>query len=236
MRAINLLPTQAVSQPGAGLGGKLPFVASGAVPLIALILVFVGYSSGSSAVSTKQAQLAAANAQIVALAKPVVVAPVAAAPPVDTSGLVAERTARLAALQSVLGNEIPWDTTLMNVARVLPANVWLTSLTVTSPTPADAVAPTPTPVAATTTTTATDTTTTTAAPPPAPVVAPIGFTILGSTYTEADVAFLLERLQLLPNLSNVLLVSTTDSVIAGKATVQFDVTASLTPASTASTP
>ena len=230
MRAINLLPKQAVGESRAGLGGKLPFVGSAAVPVIALILVFVGYSSSSSAVSTKQAQLASINAQILAAAKPVV--RVVTAPVVDTSGLVAERTQRLAAFQAAIANEVAWDTTLLDVARVLPANVWLTSLDVTSPTPADALAPTP--VAATTTTTTT--TADTPAPPPVATPALVGFTIAGSTYTQEDVAALLQRLQLLPTLSNVTLVSTAQALVGTKPVVQFNVTASVKPASATSQP
>ena len=231
MRAINLLPKQAVSQPRAGLGAKLPFVGSAAVPVIAVILVIVGYSSGQSAVTAKRAQLAALNAQVAAAAKPVALA--VSTPTLNTAGLVAERTQRLSALQSVLGNEVAWDTTLLNVARVLPANVWLTSLTAISPTPADAVAPAPVPAS-------TDSTTTTPADTPAPAAAPTasatGFTIAGSTYTEADVAALLQRLQLLPTLTNVTLVSTTEMLVGKKSLVEFNVTASLKPTPALSQP
>jgi hypothetical protein len=118
MRAINLLPKQAVGEASAGLNGKLPFVGAGAVPVIAAILVFVGYSSGHSAVATKETELATANAAVVA-SQPVV-APVSTTPIVSTSGLVLQRTQRLAALQTVLANEIFWDDTLRDLARVLP--------------------------------------------------------------------------------------------------------------------
>jgi hypothetical protein len=227
MRAINLLPNQAAAQATSGFGGKLPFVGSAAVPAIALILIFVGYSSGHSAVSTKQAQLATVNAQVLALAKPAV-SVVPTTPPVDTSGLVTERTERLAALQSVIGNEITWDTMLLDVARVLPANVWLTSLTVISPTPADVVV-TPLVAPAATTTTAGETPPVAPTPAAAPTPGPIGFTIEGSTYTQADVASLLQRLQLLPTLTNVSLVSATQTPVGTKDTVTFNITATLQP-------
>ena len=221
MRAINLLPRAAVGEARGGLGGKLPFVASGAVPVIALVLVIVGYSSSQSAVSTKQAQLATLSAQVATL-KPAIAVVKPAAP--STAGLVSERSLRLTALQSVLGKEVAWDTTLLDIARVLPANVWLTSLTATSPTPADAVAPAPVPPDPN----APATTTTTATPTPAPA-ATTTFTIQGSTYTEADVAALLQRLQLLPTLTNVTLVSTSQSLVGKKSLVDFNVTASIQP-------
>ena len=149
MRAINLLPKQAISEPRAGLGGKLPFVGSAAVPVLALILVIVGYSSGQlgrdhqagAAHGRERRDRGGRQARRLGCVDP----------RADTSALVVQRTQRLAALQSVLGNEVAWDTTLLNVARVLPANVWLTSLTAISPTPADAVAPAPAPPPTTTT-------------------------------------------------------------------------------------
>jgi type IV pilus assembly PilN-like protein len=224
MRAINLLPKQAIGQQRAGLGAKLPFVGSAAVPVVAAILVFVGYSSGHSALVAKQTQLAAVTAQLAAT-KPVI--SVASTPAPSTAGLVVERTQRLAALESVLGKEVAWDTTLLNVARVLPANVWLTSLTATSPTPADVVAPV---------SVAPTTTTTTPTPAPAAAASAAGFTIAGSTYNEEDVAALLRRLQLLPTLTNVTLVSTTQLLVGTKSLVQFNVTASLQPAPAPSHP
>jgi Tfp pilus assembly protein PilN len=232
MRAINLLPKQAVGARRGGLGSKLPFIGSGLVPVAAVILVFVGYSSGHSVVTAKQAQLTTLNAELAAV-KPAAVS-VVSTPALDTSGLVAERTQRLAALQTALGYEVAWDTTLLNLARVLPANVWLTSLVVKSPTPADVAPPAPPPVATTSTTSTT--TTTTATPPPAPVAPPVGFTIVGSTYSQADVAALLQRLQLLPTLSDVTLVSTTAQPVGKTPVVGFNITASIQPTPSAVTP
>jgi Tfp pilus assembly protein PilN len=231
MRAINLLPQQVASERRAGLAGRLPFVGSAAFALIALVLVFVGYSSAHSSVASKQAQLATLNAELkaeTAATNPVTVA--AAAP--SSAGLVAERSARLTALRSVLSNEVPWDTALMDLARVIPPNVWLTILTALSPTPADAPfappAPPPTSTGSTSTTTA-------AAPAPAPSGAPTGFTIQGATYTQADVGTLLARLQLLPDLTNVTLVSTTQQQAGAKTIVQFNITASLQNSTTGTT-
>jgi Tfp pilus assembly protein PilN len=232
MRAINLLPNQAVQEKGTGIRTALPFVGSAAVPVIALILVISGYSSGQSAVTAKQAQLAAVTAEVAA-AKPV--APVSTTPAPDTGALISERAQRLAALQVVLGNEVDWDATLLDVARVFPANVWLTTLTAISPTPADAAAPVVAPVA-TDSTTSTTSTTPVAAPPPPPAPSPTGFTIGGFTYTEEDVAALLQRLQLLPTLTNVSLVSTTQTAVANKMLIQFTVTATLQPSPAQSAP
>jgi hypothetical protein len=57
----------------------------------------------------------------------------------------------------------------------------------------------------------------------------------GFAFTEDDVALLLRRLQLLPSLSNVSLVSTSAQAASGtKTLLQFQVTAVVQPASPAS--
>ena len=67
-----------------------------------------------------------------------------------------EGNARRSSLDSALADRFALYPTLAAIARVLPSDVWLTSLNLTSPTPADT--PPPAPVAATsgTTTTTTD--------------------------------------------------------------------------------
>jgi type IV pilus assembly PilN-like protein len=197
MRAVNLLPVQ-VAERGALLKA-LPLVGAAAVPMLAISLLVIGYSGAQSVVSAKSAQLAVVRAQVAKLA-PVVVGP---AP--STAGLVAERTQRRAALDTVLAIEVPWDETLREIARVLPANVWLSTMNATSPTPADVAAP----VAGTASST--------------------GFAISGFALDESDVALLLARLQLLPSLTNLTLTQTTSSSIGSKTIVQFDITAGIQP-------
>ena len=65
------------------------------------------------------------------------------------------------------------------------------------------------------------------APTTGPTSGPAGFTINGYTYTMDDVALLLQRLQLLPTLSNVTLGSTSGSTIGLKSVVQFSITATM---------
>jgi hypothetical protein len=115
---------------------------------------------------------------------------------------------------------VAWDRALGDVARVLPATVWLTDMTVNSPTPADALLP--------------------ATPAPAtssgPAAGNSGFEINGYTYTMDDVALLLQRLQLLPTLSGVTLGSTSISMIGLKKVVQFSITASMVVPATTGVP
>ena len=137
-------------------------------------------------------------------------AQVAAAQPVtrattlpELAALVTATDARRASLDGALANRFALYPTLVALARILPSDVWLTSLNLASPTPADKPLPAP---AATTTTT---TTTTTTAQPVAPTVNLNALTIGGFTYSQRSVARLLTQLALLPMLSNVALTSST---------------------------
>jgi Tfp pilus assembly protein PilN len=108
-----------------------------------------------------------------------------------------ERAKRQAELTDALAKQMPWDIAFDQISRVLPANAWLTNVQLSSPTPI-AGHPSSTP-----------------------------FSIQGYTSTQADVAQVLERLALLPALSNVTLSAATASQIGTKDVVQFSITASM---------
>jgi Tfp pilus assembly protein PilN len=212
MRAVNLLPRD-IAPERPSYTQMLPYVGACAVPLIAASLILTGYSRAHADAT---AQLGKVNALQLEVER---AKPVAATKTVDTSALVSSRAARRAALADALAKEMPWDRTLGDVARVLPTSVWLSDLTATSPTPGDStvpVAPTP-------------------APTTGPAAGPSGFSINGYTYSMDDVALLLQRLQLLPTLSNVTLSSTSGSMIGLKPVVQFSISATIVPPVTAAT-
>jgi Tfp pilus assembly protein PilN len=216
VRAVNLLPRDAI---GAGerrlaLSTVAPLAAAASVPVVALALVVVGWQSARSLVATRSGELAALRAELPKATHAEVAAP-------DYSTLVDQRTKRLAALQDALAKEMPWDTTLADLARVLPADVWLTDLTATAP-----VSPTAPPPSAAATTTTTTTTTPSA---PSATALPTGFSISGYTFSEDDVAALIARLTLLPSLRDVTLTSTEQTVVGPKTLVQFDIVASVVP-------
>ena len=100
--------------------------------------------------------------------------------PSPTSGpeLAEEQVARTTALSG----RVAWDRLLRDVSLVLPSEVFLTALTASSPTPASA------PTAATT-------------------AGSTQFAISGTTAKQENVALLLSRLAILPELSGVKLVS-----------------------------
>jgi Tfp pilus assembly protein PilN len=90
-------------------------------------------------------------------------------------------TARATVIRSVAGTRVSWDGVLGDFSRVLPDQVYLQTLAAQSPTPAAAA----TSVAS--------------------------FTITGTTTSHVRVAFVLDRLALLPWLSSVTLLSSTHS-------------------------
>jgi Tfp pilus assembly protein PilN len=205
VHAVNLLPSQLAEPRRTRLPLPLPLLGAGAVPLIASVLVGIGYSSAHSSVAAEQAKFAALQAQVAALA-PVVVKTTTSSSAAQWSSLISERTARRAALDDVLNHQLRWDSMLRDVSRVLPADVWLTDLTFKSPLPFTGAASTGS------SSSAAD-----------------GFTINGYAGSETSVALLLERLRLVPILNDVTLKTTTSSTIGVKAVVQFAVSATVVP-------
>ena len=97
----------------------------------------------------------------------------------------AATAARLAAMRTVASQRIVWDDVLRDLSRVMPQAVVLQSLNASSPT----------------------LTALTAASAAAPAGVPTGFTVAGATDSQNSVALALDRLALLPWLSNVTLQS-----------------------------
>jgi Tfp pilus assembly protein PilN len=137
MQAVNLLPKEAFANERSRINVAL--LGAGATPVIALALVIFGYSSAHSQVESEIAQLSILNSQVAELA-PAKVREEAQyqAANASSSQLEAERTARLTALEGALATNAPIDTFLDQFARVLPSNVWLSTmdLPATSPGPA----------------------------------------------------------------------------------------------------
>jgi Tfp pilus assembly protein PilN len=212
MHAVNLLPRQLVVAPERRLG-PLALVAAAAVPVVAIILVAIGYSSASSTVAAEKTKFAALQVQVAALGGATPVRPKTATTDAATMAqwnvLIGERTARRAELDAVLSQELPWDSMMRNVARILPSDVWLTQLGLTSPVTFGAASAGAAPVST------------------APGAAPTNFTISGYGESEKSIALLLTRLRLLPILANVNLGTTASTVIGSKTVVGFTVTASI---------
>jgi Tfp pilus assembly protein PilN len=118
--------------------------------------------------------------------------------------LAGEQSARVSALSAALGSRVAWDRVFREFSLVLPDDVWLTTLTAKSP-----ISP------------ATNAATSSGG-------APSQFTLQGRTYSHDGVARLLSRLQLVPDLTNVQLLSSTLSKVGGQDVVEFSISADLT--------
>jgi Tfp pilus assembly protein PilN len=205
MRAVNLLPRQQVEQKrerpnavalGAGIGG--------AAVLLALV---GGFLLANRSVDRQRQDLATAKAVLSSTPAHHVSTQVQA----FRSSLLDQREQRSLALAAALGKRVAWDRILRRMALVLPDDVWLTNVTGSVPLTPVATSPTgvPTPAA---------TPTSSAFP-----ATPTALTIAGSTYSQAGVARLLERLEVLPDLKNVQLQQSQAAVIGSQRVINFTI-------------
>jgi Tfp pilus assembly protein PilN len=103
-----------------------------------------------------------------------------------------------------LTSRVAWDRVFREFSLVLPDDVWLTTLTAKSPvSPATNVSSS------------------------AGTGAPSQFVIQGRTYSHDGVARLLSRLQVVPDLTNVQLMSSTLSQVGGQNIVDFSIAADI---------
>ena len=116
-------------------------------------------------------------------------------------------------MANVLGGRLAWEAVFRDMSRVLPANVWLSTLSLTAPDAAANLADG----------------TVAGAPAAVPGVEPVptAVAIDGFTFTQPDVARLLARLATLPSLKRVTLTSSTSQVMGSKKVVHFVIVADL---------
>jgi Tfp pilus assembly protein PilN len=201
MRAVNLLPRQTVEQKRTGQRpqGVILFAAiGGAAVVLALIGGFLlanrSVDRQRQALSTARAVLATTPAHHVS-----------AQTNAFRQTVLTQREQRSLALAAAIGKRVAWDRILRRMALVLPDDVWLTSLAGTTPL---------TPSVPTTTPTTT---------PSALPAAATALTLQGYTYSQAGVARLLSRLEVLPDLKNVQLQDSETSQVGGQAVISFTI-------------
>jgi type IV pilus assembly protein PilM len=204
MRSVNLVP-QEERQDRVGRP-RLAVVALPAAAAVAAIAVGGAFLVSKSGVSDRESQLQAAQAELASLPQPgglAVVAP----------GVEQETAARATSIAAVLGTRTKWDRMLRDLSRVLPGDVWLTTMRaqVASFTP-DSVAQ--------------------AASLPAQGTAPTGVELQGYTYAQEDVATLLARLETLPSLSDVQLRWSNSAEVGKEPVVEFNIVANVRPGGT----
>src|SRR5919197_468082 len=201
MRAVNLLPRD--SGQRTLKKESLPVLVGACSAVLVLAVLGAMFMMGSGKTAAQQRKLDDLNRRFSALPPP------PPGPSAAQQALAGEHSARVAALSAALANRVAWDRVFREFSLVLPDDVWLTSLTVQSPV---------SPAAAST--------------GPAPTTGqPTGFVIQGHTYSHDGVARLLSRLQLIPDLQNVTLVSSTLGEVAGQSVVEFSIAASIRTAS-----
>ena len=133
------------------------------------------------------------------------------APVIDTA-VVGDEAVRATAVANVLGGRLAWEAVFRDMSKVLPANVWLSTLSLTAPEAAnlaDGTAAAPAPAAA--------------GVQPVPTAVAID----GFTFTQPDVARLLARLATLPSLKRVTLTSSQSQLLGTKKVVHFVIVADL---------
>ncbi len=195
MRAVNLLPRD---EPRQSFGGKSTRLAVGGTVGFVLVSVLLAASmlAAGGSVSDKQSTLESLRSSLAAVPHP------DEADSAADAQLASEKSQRIGALAGALGGRVAWDRILRQISLVLPDDVWLTSLSATSPAAAGAAAQ------------------------GSPAAASLSsFVLSGATYSQPSVARLLSRLSVIPDLSTVALESAATQRVGEKEVVQFTIRA-----------
>ncbi|MFL5917629.1 MAG: PilN domain-containing protein [Gaiellaceae bacterium] len=177
---------------------SLPLLVGACSGLLVLALLGAMFMMGSGKIASAQRKLDDLNRQFQALPPP------PAGPTPAQQQLAGEQSARVTALTTALSSRVSWDRVFREFSLVLPDDVWLTTLTAKSP-----ISP------ATNVSSAGGST------------VPTMFTIQGRTYSHDGVARLLSRLQVVPDLTNVQLISATRSKVGKQDVVDFTIAADI---------
>ena len=197
MRAVNLLPREHVEQKREPL--NVVALVAGIGGAVVLLMLVGGFLLANRSVDRQRQALTSAKAVLAATP----VHQVSAQTQAFRSDVLNKREQRSLALAAALGKRVSWDRILRRLALVLPDDVWLTELDGSVPLQSA------TPVALPTTT------------PSAIPAVPTALTIKGYTYSQASVARLLARLEVVPDLKNVQLQDSETSAINGVPVYSF---------------
>jgi Tfp pilus assembly protein PilN len=220
MRAVNLLPAPRLEQrhddgPRRELTTKAVAIAAGV--MVTLVTAAFGYAFAQerSAVNDRQSTLDGLQAKVAQTH----------AATASSAAVAAKTQGRLDAITSAASGRIGWDDLLDQLSRVMPSGVSLQSLqandgngTSSASTPSTSTSSASTP--STSSASSTPSTSTTGA-------GPTGFVVTGNSRSLATVALALDRLALIPALSDVSLQSTQPADVAGTKAVQFTIGANL---------
>jgi len=196
MRAVNLLPKDSARRTGPPVPTAVAATVIGGLVLVSL-MISVLLLSAHGKVKSRQLELAQKQAELAAIPVP------AQNRLQQQDALVADKAARVTALNAALSKRIAWDRVLREFALVLPDDVWLLSLSATAPSSATA--------------TATSTTTSTSSTP----------TLGGYTYSHDAVARLLTRLAVVPDLQQVQLITSEQAKLGDRTIIHFKISANV---------
>jgi Tfp pilus assembly protein PilN len=171
MRAVNLIPRDArVARPATRTSASGVYILLGGLAAIVVLVAF--WAIADKQIGQRQAKLTSVNAQAAAAEKRAT----AGAPYVAFQKLAGERVDTVTSLSTT---RFDWAHAMHEISRVVPADVWLKSLSGASG--AASEAPTPTTNAA-----------------PAPTI-----TLDGCTHSQAKVAELMARLRTIDGVRNI---------------------------------
>jgi Tfp pilus assembly protein PilN len=177
---------------------SLPALVGACTALLVLAVLGAMFMMGSGKLASEQRKVDDLNRQFQTLPPP------PPGPSAAQQQLAGEQSARVSALTTALSSRVSWDRVFREFSLVLPEDVWLTSLTAKSP-----ISPS------------------TNASSTGGSTVPSMFTIQGRTYSHDGVARLLSRLQVVPDLTNVQLISSTRSKVGNQPVVEFTLAADI---------
>lgn len=219
MRAINLLPRDD-SRRSTGAPIPTPVLLIGVIGAVIVTALLSGlFLTAHGKVTQKQATLDGLQHELSEIPTPAqdVVA--------RSDALVADKQARITALNAALARRVAWDRVLREFAMVLPDDVWLLKLNGEPPTLSTAAAGSEPKTA----TAAEAAAAGVQAPPGAASDGSVMFQIEGFTYSQNGVARLLSRLQVIPDFEHVQLLSSEAEEQGGRQIVHFTLGADVRP-------
>jgi Tfp pilus assembly protein PilN len=206
VRAVNLLPRDDRRRGGPQIPTQLALTAIGGFTLVLALLAFL-FLSAHGTVKSRRLELAQAKEELAAIPVP------AQNELQQQDALVADKKARVTALNAALSRRIAWDRVLREFALVLPDDVWLKDLTVAAPTLGTATSAT--------------SSTSSSSSSGSLVTSEQGFIIEGYTYSHDAVARLLTRLAVIPDLEQVQLLTSEDAPLNNRMIVHFKISANV---------
>jgi Tfp pilus assembly protein PilN len=209
MQAVNLLPRDERRRGGPSIPTPVAITAIGGFTLMIALVGFLFVSAHGTA-NQRRLELAQKQEELAAIPVP------AQSQVQQQDALVADKQARVTALNAALARRIAWDRVLREFALVLPDDVWLLNMTAKAPT-----------LATTAPTTSTPSSTGSASPAAPALGGQLTFTIEGYTYSHDAVARRLTRLSVIPDLEQVQLVTSEQAKLANRKIIHFKIAANV---------